>query len=579
MRGGPHACDGAGDGSGAETSAGARFEDLAGDRRGFMAIELKQQLKMSQQLVMTPQLQQAIKLLQLNRLELVNLVQQELQENPVLEESDVEEETQAEREDATPEDFDQDTDSAASTTDEASFEATPDADGAGDEGSLSESPLDEQFASEEMAVDGAAGESSAAAVGEESTPSDAEKIADVEWEAYLESNPMTGLESRIAGGDDDRPSIEATYTRRPSLAEHLQWQLQVTDLDEAGLEIARWIIGNIDDRGFLRSTVEEIARQSGAEENDVDLVLKHVQMLDPTGVAARDLRECLLLQIDILKVGDALVRRLVDEHLDLLQKRDFRGLTRLTGATLQEVADAARVVGSLEPRPGRAFGGEDPVYITPDIYVYKVGDDFHVLLNEDGLPKLKISSMYRDVLATGGGGGASGNPELGEKDTKNYVHDKVRSAMWLMKSIHQRQRTIYKVMQSIIEHQRNFFEHGVAHLKPLNLRDVADDIEMHESTVSRVTTNKYVHTPQGIFELKYFFNSSISRFDGEALASESVKEKIRKIIASEDPVRPMSDQRIAEMLKAANIDIARRTVTKYREAMNILSSTKRRQVV
>jgi RNA polymerase sigma-54 factor len=200
-----------------------------------------------------------------------------------------------------------------------------------------------------------------------------------------------------------------------------------------------------------------------------------------------------------------------------------------------------------------------------------VGDDFHVMLNEDGLPKLRINSMYREVLT----GGFSKDSE---KETKDYLHEKVRSAMWLIKSIHQRQRTIYKVMQSIISYQRNFFELGVAYLKPLNLRDVADDIEMHESTVSRVTTNKYVHTPQGIFELKYFFNSSINRFDGEALASESVKARIRKIIESEDPLRPMSDQRIAGMLKSANIDIARRTVTKYREAMNILSSTKRRQV-
>ena len=238
------------------------------------------------------------------------------------------------------------------------------------------------------------------------------------------------------------------------------------------------------------------------------------------------------------------------------------------------------VVGGLEPRPGRGFGGEDPVYITPDIFVYKIGEDFHVLLNEDGLPKLKINSMYRDVLSGGATNGTAAEGELREKDTKNYVNEKVRSAIWLIKSIHQRQRTIYKVMQSIIQYQRDFFEHGIAHLKPLNLRDVADDIEMHESTVSRVTTNKYVHTPQGIFELKYFFNSSISRSDGgEALASESVKDKIRKIIESEDPSRPMSDQRIQEMLKSASIDIARRTVTKYREAMNILSSTKRRQVV
>jgi len=521
-----------------------------------MALELKQQLRLSQQLVMTPQLQQAIKLLQLNQLELVNLVQQELQENPVLEESDVEEETEGEREDASPESYDE-SDGEGQGSDADAAER------AGE--SESEAPLDALPDTLDASPDDSPSPDT-----EEVAPSDAEKIADIEWESYLESNPMTGLETRGVG-DDDRPSLEATYARRPTLGEHLEWQLQVTDLDEASIEIARWIIGNIDDRGFLRSTVEELARQSNAGIEDVERVLAAIQTLDPVGVAARDLRECLLIQIDTLKLGDELVRRIVDEHLDLLQKRDFRGLVRLTGVTIQEISAAADVIGGLEPRPGRGFGGEDPVYITPDIYVYKVGDDFHVLLNEDGLPKLKINSMYRDVL-TGGFSGAD------EKDTKNYVHDKVRSAMWLIKSIHQRQRTIYKVMQSIIGYQRNFFELGVAHLKPLNLRDVADDIEMHESTVSRVTTNKYVHTPQGIFELKYFFNSSINRFDGEALASESVKEKIRKIIESEDPIRPMSDQRIAEMLKAGNIDIARRTVTKYREAMNILSSTKRRQV-
>jgi len=530
-----------------------------------MAIELKQQLRISQQLVMTPQLQQAIKLLQLNQLELVNLVQQELQENPVLEESDVDEETQAERDDATPDDFDGEgpsdpnADGAEASSDNADSDEPREIDPSADVLTAPESPTDEASG---------AGEAN----GEDAAPSDADKIADIEWESYLESHPQTGLEGGGAVGDDDRPSLEATYARRQSLAEHLEWQLQVTDLTADEIEIASWILGNLDERGFLRSTVEEISRQANASEEAVEKVLGTIQSLDPTGVAARDLRECLLIQIDTLKVGNELVRRLVDEHIELLQKRDFRSLARLTGAEIEEVSEAAKVIGGLEPRPGRGFGGEESVYITPDIYVYKVGDEFHVLLNEDGLPKLKINSLYRDVLT-------GGVPKGLEKDTKNYVHDKVRSAMWLIKSIHQRQRTIYKVMQSIIQYQRDFFEHGVAHLKPLNLRDVADDIEMHESTVSRVTTNKYVHTPQGIFELKYFFNSSIGRFDGgEAMASESVKERIRKIIGSEDPVRPMSDQRIAEMLKAANIDIARRTVTKYREAMNILSSTKRRQV-
>jgi RNA polymerase sigma-54 factor len=299
-------------------------------------------------------------------------------------------------------------------------------------------------------------------------------------------------------------------------------------------------------------------------------VLREIQQFDPVGVAARDLRECLLLQIDALCLDEPLVRTLVADHVDALQKRDFRGIARALGVTIEEVAVASRVVGRLEPRPGRPFGGEEAIYIIPDIYVHRIGDELHVVLNEDGLPKLRINQLYRDVLARGAEGVA--------KDTRDYVQDKVRSALWLIKSIHQRQRTIYKVMQSIIKNQREFFERGVQYLKPLNLRDVADDIGMHESTVSRVTTNKYAHTPQGIFELKFFFNSSINRVEGDAIASESVKEKIRRIIQAEDPRRPLSDQRIAEMLRTANIDIARRTVTKYREAMNILSSTKRRRV-
>ncbi len=517
-----------------------------------MAIELKQQLKLSQQLVMTPQLQQAIKLLQLSRLELVNLVSQELQENPVLEEAAEadEEPTPSELSDQTP---GEDGESGASAEAEGEVASAESADPA-----EAEIAADLAKVATEEATDAPA----------EAEPSDADKIADVEWDDYMDSRPQTGLE-RPAPEDDERRSVENSPNRRPSLAEHLEWQLTLSALEPRQSEVARWIIGNLDEDGYLRATPEEISRQCGASVEEIDDVLQTVQALDPPGVGARDLRECLLIQMHATSVTDPLAFQIVDEHLEMLQKRDFRGLARALGTGVEDVAAAARVIGKLEPRPGRAFGGEEPVYITPDIYVYKVGDDFHILLNEDGLPKLKINSLYRDVLSHG--------PEVA-KDTKEYVHEKVRSALWLIKSIHQRQRTIYKVMQSLIKHQREFFERGINHLRPLNLRDVADDIEMHESTVSRVTTNKYVHTPQGIFELKYFFNSSIGRFDGEAIASESVKEKIRKIIANEDARRPLSDQRIAEMLKSANIDIARRTVTKYREAMNILSSTKRREV-
>ncbi|MCA9512072.1 MAG: RNA polymerase factor sigma-54 [Myxococcota bacterium] len=500
-----------------------------------MAIELKQQVKLSQQLVMTPQLQQAIKLLQLNRLELQALVQQELQENPVLEET-------LEQEDPTP----------GELSDESPEERTPEPTATADEVAEMTSPVSEPEPEAQT---------------EEA--SNADKIDDIDWQNYLDSNPHTGMDAPRVAGDDDRPSIEATLSNRETLTSHLEWQLHLSDLDEDEAAVARWVIGNIDDDGYLRSTAEEIARQSGADEELVERAIGKVQGFDPVGVGARDLRECLLLQLAALGIDDPIVLAIVGDHTDLLRKRDFRGLAKALSIPLEEVAAAARVIGQLEPWPGRAFGGDDPIYITPDIYVYKIGDDFHVVLNEDGLPKLRISNMYREVLANG---------KRVEKDTREYVHDKVRSAMWLIKSIHQRQRTIYKVMQSIIKYQREFFESGVQHLRPLNLRDVADDIGMHESTVSRVTTNKYVHTPQGIFELKYFFNSGVGKFDGDAVSSETVKEKIRTIIANEDPRRPLSDQRIAEMLKVADIDIARRTVTKYREAMNLLSSTKRRQI-
>jgi RNA polymerase sigma-54 factor len=482
-----------------------------------MAIELKQQLKLTQQLVMTPQLQQAIKLLQLSRLELVSTVQQELESNPVLEEA-----------------------------------------------------YDEELAEEGAREDAPAEATEVAAASERESAAElpeADPVPDMDWATYGEGN--SGAGPAVIRDDEERPGVDGVATRRPTLQEHLEWQLQLSSLPEAEHFAAGYILGNLDEDGYLRATLEDVARQAGVTEDVAAAALAKVQVLDPPGVAARDLRECLLLQLDVLGLRDGLVRCVVDQHLPQLEKRDLRGIARDLGATLEAVADAADVVAQLEPRPGRPFGGDEPIYIVPDIYLYKVGDEFHIVMNEDGLPKLRINRLYRDVMAK--------SREVG-KETREYVQDRVRSALWLIKSIHQRQRTIYRVMESLVRHQREFFDKGIAHLRPLNLRDVADDIGMHESTVSRVTTNKYAHTPQGIFELKYFFNSSINRVDGDAIASESVKEKIRQLISHEDTRRPLSDQRLAEMLMSSNIDIARRTVTKYREAMNILSSTKRRRV-
>ncbi|MGE4652113.1 MAG: RNA polymerase factor sigma-54 [Myxococcota bacterium] len=500
-----------------------------------MALQLKQNVKLSQQLVMTPQLQQAIKLLQLSRLELVGVVQKELQENPVLEEVADGDDDHERGGELT---------SAATLADatEATLAATPEI----------------QESADSASADGV----------QEREPTDAEKIADIDWQNYMDARPHTGM--REVGGDADRPGIDQTHSRQESLSDHLEWQLQLARVPIEEEVAAHFIIGNIDDRGYLSASIAEIAIQSGVREEVVEAALAVVQSFEPTGVASRDLRECLSLQLDAREISDPLVRRILAEALDPFIGRDFRKVARQLDVEIADVVAASDVIAQLEPRPARGFGSDETIYIVPDIYVHRLGDDFHIVLNDDGMPRLRITGLYKDML---------GKNSTAAADTREYVSEKVRSAMWLTKSIHQRQRTIYKVMESVIKHQRLFFERGVNHLKPLNLRDVADDIGMHESTVSRVTSNKYAHTPQGIFELKYFFNSSIRGSDGEAVASESVKHRIRRLIKSEDAMRPLSDQRIAEMLRVAKINIARRTVTKYRESMNILSSTKRRRLV
>jgi RNA polymerase sigma-54 factor len=486
-----------------------------------MALELKQTVKLTQSLVMTPQLQQAIKLLQLSRLELQNTIQQELVENPVLEEALEEEAAPAEL--------------------------------AADETEPGEVPAPAEVAQP------------AAAETETATPSTDDMVGDLDWESYMESKPQTSL----SRGDDDRPALDANLTPATSLTDHLIWQLGFVELEEVEREIALRIVWNLNDDGYLEEDIDAIAAETKTDAATVEKVLVRVQELDPVGVAARNLAECLLIQMRVAGITDGLAVRIITQHLDALQKHDFRGIARAENCELADVAVAAKLIGSFEPRPGRQFAGDEPVYITPDIFVHKLGDEYHVVLNEDGMPKLRVSPAYKQVLANKDGNG---------KQTREYVREKLRSAVWLIKSIHQRQRTIVRVMESIIRFQREFFDKGPEHLRPLNLRDVADDIGMHESTVSRVTTNKYTQTPHGVFELKFFFNSSIRTSDGDGIASESVKEKILQIIRAEDSRNPLSDQKIAEMLSDASIQIARRTVTKYREALRILSSTQRRQI-
>jgi RNA polymerase sigma-54 factor len=387
----------------------------------------------------------------------------------------------------------------------------------------------------------------------------------MDWENYLSEN-NTGWAGPLHE-DRDFPSFENYTANKTNLTDHLTWQLGMSDLADTQKEIGAHIVGNLDVNGYLKASREEIAQTTGYAEEEVTEVLRAIQRFDPMGVAARDLRECLLIQLRFQGMGGTLVERILLEHMDMLENRKYDQIARSLSVSVQDVLDAVSIIKNLEPKPGRQFNNERTVYITPDVYVFKVGSDYHIVLNEDGMPKLRVNHYYRQILS---------DKTRIENGTREYILDRIKLAEWLIKSIHQRQRTIYRVTESIVRFQRDFLDQGITYLKTLVLRDVAAKIKMHESTVSRATANKYVHTPQGIFELKFFFNSGIKRTDGDAVASESVKQHIRNIIKSEDVTKPYGDQTITDILKKINIPVARRTIAKYRESIGILPSRRRK---
>jgi len=368
---------------------------------------------------------------------------------------------------------------------------------------------------------------------------------------------------------EERPSLENTLTRGENLAEHVLFQLRMMEISKEEQEIALQVVGNLNKDGYLCASYEEIAEDARCEVGKVEELVEKIKYLDPPGVGSRTLGECLFVQLEQAGLSDGLAGKIVLNHLDKLERRAYEKIAKTEQVAVEEVYKAVRAIQTLEPKPGRPFGEEAPSYITPDIYVYKVGEDWVITLNEDGLPKLRISPYYLDLLKQEEGSGAN----------KEYINERLKAATWLIKSIHQRQRTIYRVTESILKFQKEFFELGIERLKPMVLKDVADDIGMHESTVSRVTTNKYVHTPHGVFELKFFFTSAIKASGGGEVSSSSVKERIRTIIAAEAPGQPISDQEIVDILKKENVEIARRTVAKYREALGILSSSKRKNIL
>src|SRR5947199_6815382 len=482
-----------------------------------MALEQKLHLKLSQKLIMTPSLQQAIKLLQLSKLELQEVLNQELLENPLLEES---------AEEAKQEEAEVEAQEKTQTEEEAK---------------AAEPPKKEEK----------------------------DSFEEIDYDAYFQDYIEYGYNPRGMGEEHEEFPIENTLTRPPNLTDHLTWQLNMSDASPTVKEIGAFIIGNIDEDGYLRATNEEIAAAGHYDPGDVERAVEAVQSLDPIGVGARDLRECLLLQLVFLEVDNPLVESIVRDHWDMFMQRHFVQIAKALAIDMKTLEGVVEIIKHLDPKPGRKYSNERAIYVEPDVYVHKVGDEYVIVLNEDGMPKLRINSSYRSML------NSMDSKQDGE--TVNYIKDKIRSAVWLIKSLDQRQRTIYKVAESIVKHQREFLEKGIDYLRPLVLRDVADDIQMHESTVSRVVSNKYMHTPRGLFLMKYFFHSGIDSDTGEDISSLTVKKKIQSYIEAEDPRKPLSDSKIMKILNDEGINIARRTVTKYRDELNIPSSTDRQQ--
>lgn len=478
-----------------------------------MGLEIKQSLKLQQTLAITPQLQQAIKLLQLNHLELVEQIQQEMLENPTLEEIP---------------------------------------------GTASDDTSDVQRALEDQAVQASND------VAEQNN----HQAEDIDWTKVVENYHDTPRQQGSAGLEE-LPPIETNLVAKEGIAEHLDWQLQMQSCTDEELAAAKLIINNLDDRGWLAVPLEELAAEHEIDLEDAEGALDLVQHLDPLGCGARSLEECLLVQCSVLYPDDPVLPQIVQKHLPDIERRNYAGIAKSLEIEQEDVVEYHKMLKTLEPWPARDYASAEPQYISPDVYVFKMGDEWQVVQNEDGLPKLRISNYYRQVLAG----------KDSTREERDYIKERLNSADFLIKSIYKRQNTIGRVMRCILRRQHDFFDKGPDHLKPMVLRDVADELGIHESTVSRVTSSKYVQCPQGIFELKYFFNNGINAVAGEQVAAEAVKRRIKKLIAAEDTSNPLSDDAVVKVLRAENIDIARRTVAKYREAMGILPSSKRKQVV
>ncbi|MCL4458089.1 MAG: RNA polymerase factor sigma-54 [Nitrospirae bacterium] len=474
-----------------------------------MALENRLDLRLSQKLILTPQLQQAIKLLQMPQLELAQTLNLELIENPFLEEVTEESET-------------------------------------------------EEYSAEEPEIPAPS----------DDTELPLESLITFGTDEYFDERGSDGRDlGYFSPGVEEQPSHELFYAKKPDLYDHLFWQLRLCTADDEVRRVAEIVIGNIDDDGYLRATVDELTAAAGAGIDITEAAVSLVHSFDPPGVGARDLKECLLLQINALNLGGTLVQKIVENNMDDLQKKRYPNIAKQYNSPMDDIITAVKIIEGLEPRPAVNFSSAETNYIVPDVFIDKTDEGYQIILNEDGMPRLRLNGAYRKLLL---------KKETLTKEERDFLKDKLRLATELIKSLDQRNRTIYKVSESILKFQMEFFEGGVQNLRPLNLKDVAEDINMHESTISRVTSNKFLACNHGVFGFRFFFSSAIQSDSGD-VSSTSVKDLIKKIVAGEDSQKPMSDQAITDRLKEQNINIARRTVAKYREELKIPPQNQRKK--
>jgi len=529
-------------------------------------MSLKLTTSLSQRLVLTPQLRQRIEMLQMTSLELTDLIQQQLLENPVLEEVPSQEEVQEIAEKV----LDHLASSEADTFEAHAPEAgSPATNGAGDPDVVASLPA---------ANDGEVGEAIAGgeheeAGGEEGVTDDAQRDAfeEIDFGREFQDYLDPGYKTQEIEYKEDAPTFEQFLTRPPSLAEHLEWQLNMTTLDEDVRDAAICVIGNLNADGRLNASNEEIAEVEKISLEVIERARQEVMRLDPVGCGARDVKECLLVQLEVLGETDRLAARLISEHLADLQQHKLPHLSKQIGIDVETLLEELQFIRTLDPYPGRRYSSDEPILISPEIYIEKLeenDEDYVIYFADDGNPRLRVSQQYQQMLSQGV-----------SNETKSFIREKMRSAVDLLRNIEHRRQTIYKVVESIVARQKEFLDHGVQYLKPMMLKDIAEDIGMHLSTVSRVVNRKYAHTPQGVIELRRFFTEGMLNEEGEEISTRIIKLKIKKLIEEEDSHNPITDDQVVKILAKDGIKLSRRTVAKYRDQMSIPGSRERRAVV